>query len=95
MPEVYKKGKGGKPRGVANRNRGLQRILELGRDFDADDAVFYFADDDNSYDLELFEAVRNYVVDGLKNSGPQRSFIKRQVRDSFRFNGSSRMFTKL
>ncbi|CRK97440.1 CLUMA_CG010829, isoform A [Clunio marinus] len=44
---------GPKPRGVANRNRGLQWLRA-----NATNGVFYFADDDNSYDLELFEQIR-------------------------------------
>lgn len=53
MPEKYKKKKGPKPRGVSNRNRGLQWIRE-----NAKSGVLYFADDDNTYDLELFEEIR-------------------------------------
>lgn len=58
MPEIYKKRKKGpKPRGVSNRNRGLTWIRENARD-----GVFYFADDDNTYDLQLFKEVRTLVV---------------------------------
>ncbi|RZC38449.1 galactosylgalactosylxylosylprotein 3-beta-glucuronosyltransferase P [Asbolus verrucosus] len=54
MPEQYKKKKKGpKPRGVSNRNRGLQWIRE-----NAKSGVFYFADDDNTYDLQLFDEIR-------------------------------------
>lgn len=53
MPDKYKKRKV-KPRGVSNRNRGLQWIREH-----ASNGVFYFADDDNTYDLRLFEQVRS------------------------------------
>ncbi|XP_044764782.1 galactosylgalactosylxylosylprotein 3-beta-glucuronosyltransferase P isoform X2 [Coccinella septempunctata] len=54
MPEIYKKKKKGpKPRGVSNRNRGLAWIRE-----NAKDGVFYFADDDNTYDLQLFREIR-------------------------------------
>lgn len=53
MPEQYKKKKKGpKPRGVSNRNRGLAWIRE-----NATNGVMYFADDDNTYDLQLFEEV--------------------------------------
>lgn len=53
MPEQYKKKKKGpKPRGVSNRNKGLKWIRE-----NAKNGVFYFADDDNTYDLALFEEV--------------------------------------
>lgn len=53
MPEKYKQKKGAKPRGVSNRNRGLQWIRT-----NATRGVFYFADDDNTYDIELFDEVR-------------------------------------
>ena len=53
MPEKYKLKKGAKPRGVSNRNRGLQWIRT-----NATKGVFYFADDDNTYDIELFNEVR-------------------------------------
>lgn len=53
MPEKYKQKKGAKPRGVSNRNRGLQWIRA-----NATRGVFYFADDDNTYDIELFNEVR-------------------------------------
>ena len=41
------------PKGVTNRNRGLQWIME-----NATDGVFYFADDDNTYDSSIFELIR-------------------------------------
>lgn len=52
MPEKYRN-KTSKPRGVSNRNHGLHWLREH-----ANDGVFYFADDDNTYDLELFEQMR-------------------------------------
>lgn len=52
MPDKFKTKKS-KPRGVSNRNRGLRWLREY-----ANDGVFYFADDDNSYDVELFEQMR-------------------------------------
>lgn len=53
MPEEYKKTKKAKPRGVSNRNRGLEWLRE-----NATEGVFYFADDDNTYDISIFEQVR-------------------------------------
>ncbi|KAK5639233.1 hypothetical protein RI129_011725 [Pyrocoelia pectoralis] len=54
MPEQYKNKKSGpKPRGVSNRNRGIQWVRD-----NAADGVMYFADDDNTYDLELFHEMR-------------------------------------
>jgi len=53
MPAKYRKNKV-KPRGVSNRNRGLDWIRA-----NATDGVLYFADDDNTYDLDIFEEVRN------------------------------------
>lgn len=52
MPNRYKK-RVVKPRGVSNRNRGLAWIRK-----NATDGVFYFADDDNTYDLEIFDQMR-------------------------------------
>uniref|UniRef100_A0A1I8N9C5 Galactosylgalactosylxylosylprotein 3-beta-glucuronosyltransferase n=1 Tax=Musca domestica TaxID=7370 RepID=A0A1I8N9C5_MUSDO len=49
MPEEYKSKKA-KPRGVSNRNRGLSWLRE-----NATEGVFYFADDDNTYDISIFE----------------------------------------
>ncbi|XP_018566510.1 galactosylgalactosylxylosylprotein 3-beta-glucuronosyltransferase P isoform X3 [Anoplophora glabripennis] len=55
MPAQYKnKTKGPKPRGVSNRNKGLSWIRE-----NAKTGVFYFADDDNTYDLDLFKEIRH------------------------------------
>jgi beta-1,3-glucuronyltransferase len=54
MPEAFKKRKGPKPRGVSNRNCGLEWLRA-----NAKNGVFYFADDDNTYDIQLFEEV-NY-----------------------------------
>ena len=51
MPAAYQKNKI-KPRGVSNRNRGLAWIRA-----NATEGVFYFADDDNTYDLDIFEEV--------------------------------------
>ncbi|XP_073837464.1 glucuronyltransferase P isoform X2 [Musca autumnalis] len=52
MPEEYKSKKA-KPRGVSNRNRGLSWLME-----NATEGVFYFADDDNTYDISIFEQMR-------------------------------------
>lgn len=52
MPAKYRKNKV-KPRGVSNRNRGLEWIRS-----NASDGVLYFADDDNTYDLDIFDEVR-------------------------------------
>ncbi|XP_075219660.1 glucuronyltransferase P isoform X2 [Lycorma delicatula] len=53
MPESFKNKRGSKPRGVSNRNRGLQWLRA-----NATDGVFYFADDDNTYDIALFNEMR-------------------------------------
>lgn len=51
MPAKYRKNKV-KPRGVSNRNRGLEWIRA-----NASEGVLYFADDDNTYDVEIFDEV--------------------------------------
>ena len=45
-----------KPRGVLQRNKGLS-WLRQNVDKNKTDGVVYFADDDNTYDLQLFEEV--------------------------------------
>ncbi|PSN34709.1 Galactosylgalactosylxylosylprotein 3-beta-glucuronosyltransferase I [Blattella germanica] len=47
-----------KPRGVLQRNTALQWIRNNLKQ-DVDDGVLYFADDDNSYSLELFKEMRD------------------------------------
>ncbi|XP_017133843.1 galactosylgalactosylxylosylprotein 3-beta-glucuronosyltransferase P isoform X1 [Drosophila elegans] len=53
MPEKYKQTKRAKPRGVSNRNRGLEYLRH-----NATEGVLYFADDDNTYDISIFEQMR-------------------------------------
>jgi len=55
MPEIYKMRRV-KPRGVSNRNRGLEWLRENAR---LGDGVLYFADDDNTYDIALFDEIRS------------------------------------
>ncbi|XP_050713638.1 galactosylgalactosylxylosylprotein 3-beta-glucuronosyltransferase P-like [Eriocheir sinensis] len=43
-----------RPKGVANRNGGLAWVREQARE-----GVVYFADDDNTYDIRLFEEMRH------------------------------------
>lgn len=54
-----------KPRGAEQRNEGLRWLREKaaadGGDGSAfNNAVIYFADDDNTYSLQLFEEVSNF-----------------------------------
>jgi beta-1,3-glucuronyltransferase len=58
MPAIYKQKKGAKPRGVSNRNHGLEWLRA-----NAKSGVFYFADDDNTYDVQLFEEVSTIVLE--------------------------------
>jgi len=53
MPEKYRTLKF-KPRGVSNRNAAIDWIRQH-----AKSGVVYFADDDNSYDIRLFEEMRH------------------------------------
>ena len=54
MPEMYRY-ELYKPRGVSSRNAALQWIL---RNPNLPGGVLYFGDDDNTYDLRLFEEIR-------------------------------------
>lgn len=71
LPEVFL-GKGKKPRGVSQRNAAIQWILTHP---DLPEGVLYFADDDNTYDLRLFEDIRKtkkvsmFPVGLLANTG--------------------------
>lgn len=56
MPAKFRKNKV-KPRGVSNRNLGLEWIRA-----NASEGVLYFADDDNTYDLDIFDEVRTEVI---------------------------------
>ena len=58
MPDLFKRKKGAKPRGVSNRNRGLEWLR-----INTKSGVFYFADDDNTYDVRLFEEVSTVVLE--------------------------------
>lgn len=54
MPAEYRKPKyKAKPKGVANRNGGIDWLRKH-----ATEGVFYLADDDNTYDIRLFEEIR-------------------------------------
>ncbi|KAF2350895.1 Glycosyl transferase family 43, partial [Trinorchestia longiramus] len=53
MPVKFQRAKN-PPRGVANRLKGLEWIRQHAKQ----GGVFYFADDDNSYDSRLFEEMR-------------------------------------
>jgi len=55
MPSMYKTEKY-KPRGVASRRAGLEWILK--NHDKSKKGIVYFADDDNTYDLKIFEELR-------------------------------------
>ena len=59
MPAKYRKNKV-KPRGVSNRNRGLEWIRA-----NSSEGVLYFADDDNTYDVEIFDEVSVEEKEGV------------------------------
>lgn len=67
MPEKEQKKKNffSKARGVANRNKALEWILQNGNE----NGVFYFADDDNTYDSELFTEVNIFFTVNYANVG--------------------------
>ncbi len=56
-----------KPRGAEQRNEGLRWLREMGSAAKGkeaaalEEAVVYFADDDNTYSLQLFEEVRGFI----------------------------------
>ncbi|KAK8731363.1 hypothetical protein OTU49_007567 [Cherax quadricarinatus] len=52
MPQEFKK-ELARPKGVANRNGGMEWIRAH-----ATEGVLYFADDDNTYDIQIFEEMR-------------------------------------
>ncbi|TRY78142.1 hypothetical protein TCAL_09316 [Tigriopus californicus] len=54
LPEIFS-GQSQKPRGVSQRNAAIQFILSQSN---PPEGVLYFADDDNTYDLRLFEDIR-------------------------------------
>lgn len=56
MPNIYRKDRY-KPRGVASRRAGLKWVLKHHNDNDGK-GIVYFADDDNTYDLALFDEIR-------------------------------------
>ena len=58
MPELYrKKGKASWPKGVSNRNAALKWIFQYVQESGDFTGALYFADDDNTYDIRLFEEV--------------------------------------
>ncbi len=73
-----------KPRGAEQRNEGLRWLREMGSAAKGkeaaalEEAVVYFADDDNTYSLQLFEEVRVLLVKctlPFKSMGLVRIFL--------------------
>lgn len=50
------------PRGTIQRNLGLRWLRETFSSNNTQPGIVYFADDDNTYSLELFEEVRRYFT---------------------------------
>lgn len=74
----------GNPRGVSNRNRGLAWLYE-----NATEGAFYFADDDNSYDLEIFEQIRGVKKIGMFPVGLIDGFgLSTPILENGIFNGT-------
>eukprot|EP00123_Amoebidium_parasiticum_P009198 comp19322_c0_seq3/m.22210 comp19322_c0_seq3/g.22210 ORF comp19322_c0_seq3/g.22210 comp19322_c0_seq3/m.22210 type:complete len:344 (-) comp19322_c0_seq3:632-1663(-) len=46
-------------RGVNQRNAGMKKAMELSLLNDNGNGIIYFGDDDNAYDLQLFDAIRS------------------------------------
>ena len=57
MPDKYKVNGTNRPKGVENRNKALNWVAAYAKYLSSDIGVIYFADDDNVYDLRLFEEV--------------------------------------
>ena len=60
MPQIQKEKPdqdGNFPRGVSNRNAGLEFVLRHVQTTGDTSGVIYFADDDNTYSSKLFEEV--------------------------------------
>ena len=60
MPPIHKENPdqdGNFPRGVSNRNAGLEFVLGHVQSTGDTSGVIYFADDDNTYSSKLFEEV--------------------------------------
>ena len=50
-----------RPKGVSNRIAGLDWIYNYTKIIGDTSGVLYFADDDNTYDIRLFEEVRDIM----------------------------------
>lgn len=71
MPAIYKSQHSqtlyGLPRGVAGRNAAVEWLLQ--HTSAKSKNILYFADDDNSYDLRLFEDIRRVKLVGMMPVG--------------------------
>ena len=67
MPKAYKNlSTKLRPKGVSNRNGALKWIYEyFSWNTSEDSGVIYFADDDNTYDIRIFEEVLFILIDVL------------------------------
>ena len=63
MPARFRNQTGSKPRGVAGRNAGISWVVN-----NTSQGVVYFADDDNSYDIRLFNEVNNHYNQQITNN---------------------------
>lgn len=63
MPEYYRKKPWyERPKGVSNRVAGLDWIYNYTKSIGDTSGVLYFADDDNTYDIRLFEEVISSII---------------------------------
>ena len=59
MPQKYRQLKSTIwPKGVSNRNAAMKWIFDHVKENNDVSGAFYFADDDNTYDIRIFEEIR-------------------------------------
>lgn len=90
MPSIYRKRRF-VPRGVSNRRAALKWIKA-----NANSGVFYFGDDDNTFDLALFDEIRQTKIVSMFPVGLIGEFgVSAPVVEQVKLSHLSRYFVKL